>query len=403
MAAIALGLSVVFCSATRSIAVVNVGDSPKLEFRAADGTPVSLDNLKGKIVVVDFWATWCGPCMGEAAHMVAVNAKYSPQGLQFIGISLDQDKARMTAVAQEKGFVWPQYFDGLVWQNKLAVSWGVQGIPQTFLFGPEGTVLWEGHPANLDAELEKAFKEHPPVLVDPKVLADAKARLAAAKSSLKSGDTKAALMSMARVPPEARADKAFAADADAVRKELEVAGGKMLAEVDPLIEARQYASAISRLKELSVGLAGLPAAAQAQKKLTELQARPEVKTALAKAARADTAQGLLDAAQNLKDAKKDDQAYAQFKAVATNYPDTDAGAKATTIAKEYEKDTAFIRRITESAAAAKATSTIKLAQSYAGAGRNDLARKKYQEVIEQFPGTSFAEQAQKALAALPSE
>src|SRR5947209_13355378 len=153
---------------------VAVGDQPKLEFKAADGTPVSLDKLKGKLVVVDFWATWCGPCMAQAGHMVELNNKYGPQGLQVIGISLDQDKQQMLATAKEKGFTWPQYFDGLVWENKLAGTWGVHGIPATFLIGPDGKVLWTGHPGHIDAPLAQAFKEHPPVLVDPAVLADAK-------------------------------------------------------------------------------------------------------------------------------------------------------------------------------------------------------------------------------------
>ncbi len=157
----------------------------------------------------------------------------------------------MTAVAKEKGFVWPQYFDGQGWQNKFAGMWGVTGIPATFLIGPEGTVLWTGHPGNIDQPLEKAFKEHPPVLVDPKVLADAKARLAAARSALMAGDARTALASMAKLPPEARADKGFAADSDAVRKDLEAAGNKMLTEVDPLIEAKQYTAAVAKLKELA--------------------------------------------------------------------------------------------------------------------------------------------------------
>src|SRR3954447_3644643 len=213
LAALALGLALAgglsfFARPAR--AAVAVGDTPKLEFQAADGSPISLDKFKGKILIVDFWATWCGPCMAEAGHMVEVNSKYAPQGLQFIGISLDQDKAKMLATAKEKGFTWPQYFDGLVWKNKYAGEWGVQGIPATFIIGPDGKVLWTGHPGGIDGPLAGAFKDHPPVLVDPKVLADAKAAVEKAQAALKDGNAKAALAAMAKVPAAAKADKEFA-------------------------------------------------------------------------------------------------------------------------------------------------------------------------------------------------
>lgn len=395
--AMAAGLAV---SAHPARAAVAVGDSPKLEFQAADGSPISLDKFKGKIVVVDFWATWCGPCMAEAGHMVEINSKYAPQGLQFIGISLDQDKAKMLSVAKDKGFVWPQYFDGKFWQTKYAVEWGVQGIPATFIISPEGKVLWTGHPGGIDAPLAQAFKDHPPVLVDPKALADGKAAVEKAQAALKDGNAKAALAAMAKVPAAAKADKEFAAQAESVGKELAAAADKMLADVGPMVEAKQYAEAVGRLRELSAALEGTPAGAKAKKQLGELENKPEVKSAIAKAARGEKAQALFAAAQELKDAKNDEQAYPKFKGVAADYPDTDAGAKAADVVKEYEKDAAFVKRVTDSAASAKATSTLKVAQSYASAGRTDMARKKYQEVIDQYPGTSYADQAKKALAAM---
>jgi len=382
-------------------AAVNVGDEPKLDFMSADGTPVSLSKLKGKLVVVDFWATWCGPCMAEAGHMVQINKTYQPKGLQMVGISLDANKGEMMSVAKQSGFAWPQYFDGLVWENKIGRAWGVTSIPRTFLIGPDGKVLWSGHAAQLDQQLEKAFKEHPPQLVDPKVLADAKAAVDRADSALKAGDTKLALQAMSKVPADARADKEFAARADEVRKTLEQAAESTLQDVEPLIQKSQYVEATARLRELSTGLDGTPTAAKAKKRLGELLAKPEVKAALAKAERTKQADAALAVAQQLKDQHKDEQAYSRFKGVATDFADIPAGATAAAVAKEYEKDPNFVKRATESAASTKASSALRVAQSYATAGRKDLARKKYQEVINEFPGTTYAEQAKKGLAALP--
>ena len=109
LCAAALGLLV---SSSGATAAVDIGDKLQLTFKAVDGTPVSLDKLKGRIVVVDFWATWCGPCMAMADEMVAMNKEYSPKGLQMVGISLDQDRGSLDRVVKERKFVWPQYFDG---------------------------------------------------------------------------------------------------------------------------------------------------------------------------------------------------------------------------------------------------------------------------------------------------
>src|SRR5688572_501654 len=116
-----------------SPAAVGVGDKPEMEFTALDGQKVSLKALSGKIVMVDFWATWCPPCMAQAEHMVQLNEKYGPKGLVILGISLDRDMGALKQVIKEKKFVWPNYMDV---GGKFAGPWGVDGIPHSVIISP---------------------------------------------------------------------------------------------------------------------------------------------------------------------------------------------------------------------------------------------------------------------------
>jgi peroxiredoxin len=105
------------------------------------GKPLSIANARGKVVLVDFWATGSGNCRAELPNVLAAYRTYHDQGFEIIGISLDQDQARFVEFTRSMNMTWPQFFDGKGWQNKLAVKYGVESIPATFLLDGEGKII----------------------------------------------------------------------------------------------------------------------------------------------------------------------------------------------------------------------------------------------------------------------
>ena len=106
-----------------------------------DGKPLSIAGCPGKVLLVDFWATSSDSSRTELPQVMAIYRKYHDQGFEIIGISLDQDRARFTGFVQAMSLTWPQYFDGLGWQNKLAVKYGIEKIPTTYLLDREGKII----------------------------------------------------------------------------------------------------------------------------------------------------------------------------------------------------------------------------------------------------------------------
>ena len=118
-----------------------VGSDPKsIGLADTDGKVIDLAEYKGKVVLVDFWATWCGPCIGELPNVLAAYEKHHAKGFEIVGISLDQDRGKLDAFLKARNMTWRQHFDGKGWQNEVAKAWSVQSIPATYLIGPDGKI-----------------------------------------------------------------------------------------------------------------------------------------------------------------------------------------------------------------------------------------------------------------------
>lgn len=131
---------------------------PEFEEKDLEGKPLSPSKYKGKVLLVDFWATWCGPCVGELPNVLKAYEKYHDKGFEIIGISLDQDEAKLKSFIKERNVTWPQYFDGKGWSNKLAQKYGIQSIPATFLLDGEGKIIGRGlRGSALEEQLAKSL------------------------------------------------------------------------------------------------------------------------------------------------------------------------------------------------------------------------------------------------------
>jgi peroxiredoxin len=125
------------------------------------GNPVSLSSFRGKYVLIDFWASWCGPCRQENPNVVKAFNAYNSKGFTVLGVSLDQPTAKdkwMKAIHDDK-LTWTQVSDLKYWKNDVAVQYGIQAIPQNFLIDPQGKIVGKNLRGEaLNKKLAELFK-----------------------------------------------------------------------------------------------------------------------------------------------------------------------------------------------------------------------------------------------------
>lgn len=128
--------------------LTSLGKPIEMAFTATDGREIDLRSMKGHVVLVDFWATWCAPCIDALPKLKVTYLRYHSQGLEIVGVSWDNDRAKLASFIGERQVAWPQYCDGRK-PGKWGEAFGIGGVPYVMLVDKLGCLRFFG--ANCDS------------------------------------------------------------------------------------------------------------------------------------------------------------------------------------------------------------------------------------------------------------
>jgi thiol-disulfide isomerase/thioredoxin len=135
-------------------------DVPEISLKTPDNKTLNLSSLKGKYVLVDFWASWCGPCRRENPNVVKLYKKYRKKNFTVYSVSLDEDGTKWKQAIKMDNLIWPNHVSDLKgWQSSVVPMFNIQGIPYTVLVNPEGKIIGINlRGQELENKLEEIFK-----------------------------------------------------------------------------------------------------------------------------------------------------------------------------------------------------------------------------------------------------
>lgn len=139
----------------------HVGRPADVAFTALDGRKVNVAEMKGHVVLLDFWATWCGPCMREMPRVKATFEKYHARGFEIVGISFDRDRQALQSVVQESGIPWPHYFEEGQGKNLFGLKFGIRHYPSMWLVDKKGIVRFISAGRDMEKKIAALLAEDP--------------------------------------------------------------------------------------------------------------------------------------------------------------------------------------------------------------------------------------------------
>jgi len=326
-----LGILVSVLVATMASGVAYAAEASALVGKAApevsaqdwlNSPPLALQALRGKIVIVEFWATWCPPCRKSIPHLIELYKKFSGQGVVIMGLT-DEPKAKVEPFAKDMGMIYP-----VGCGSKSSGAYGVTGIPHAAIVDTAGNVVWEGHPMQPDFEstLEAQIKKTPPKVSQakgPTPLED----ISTAMQKAQFGRA-ASLLAKFQVP---ESDTVAKNQTARIRKALVAQAPARLAQGEKSLAAKEYYKASEAFQDVTLMAPDSPQAKKAEARLKELQADEKIKAEVEQG-REKTADALLS---DILNREKVNPA-ATIKALedlAERFPNTKAGAAAAEKAK----------------------------------------------------------------------
>ena len=133
---------ITFINKIKKLVGITIGaPAPEISLRTPEGDTLSLSSFKGKYVLIDFWASWCGPCRRENPNVVRMYEKFKGKPFEIFGVSLDKDHASWIKAIKADNLGWKHVSDLLFWQSSVVNDFGIKGIPQTYLLDKEGVII----------------------------------------------------------------------------------------------------------------------------------------------------------------------------------------------------------------------------------------------------------------------
>ncbi len=391
VAAIA-SVSILLLGAGRARAAANVGDTaPEISAGYWLNTqPLSLEALRGRIVIVEFWATWCPPCRATIPHLVDLHKTYKDKGVVIVSLT-DEPRGKVEGFAKQMGMVYPVGGD-----SKTGDVYGVRGIPHAVLVDPSGKIVWRGHPAGgLDRVLEEQMGKTPPSLVHPKEKAAALDAVAKVEGAVEKQQWSEAIALLAKVPDLDEGE--VKQRTQAVRKAIEAAAEEQLKRAEVHLDAKRHLEASEALTEVAQQFPGTGPAREAEARLAELMADPEIRTAIEKAHREKRATALLAAIKRQESVKPSATVLRALEHLAATYPGTEAGKEAAVRAEAMRNDKELMARIRAEKAERDCRGWLSMARNFIKAGMPEKARTYLEKVIENYGDTPYASEARAML------